>query len=102
MEASPSNAESLIEALVQFGFGSLDFGISDFLEPDTIIQLGYPPNRIDLLTSLTGVDFQQCHSQRVDVLIDEVLVSFINLENLRTNKKSSGRAQDLADFENLK
>ncbi len=74
---------------------------ADFLQPDQIVQLGYPPARIDLLTTLVGVDFDTCHASRVDVLIDDVVASFIDLENLKRNKRASGRLQDLADLENL-
>ncbi len=97
----PQNAEKVIEAIRQFGFGSLDLQAEDFLVVDQIIQLGYPPNRIDLLTSLPGVDFEDCYLDRFITEIDGVNVSFINLENLKTNKQASGRAQDLADLDNL-
>jgi hypothetical protein len=74
---------------------------ADFLEPDTVIQLGYPPNRIDLLMGLTGVDFDSCHRNRIEEETDGVILPFIDLENLRRNKKATGRLQDLADLENL-
>lgn len=95
------NASNLIMALHQFGFGSLGLQVEDFLNPDQIVQLGHPPSRIDLLTSLEGVDFEDCYSSRVQVIIDEVTVNFIDLENLKKNKKAVGRLQDLADLENL-
>ena len=101
IESRPDNADKIIAALDQFGFGSLDLQSEDFIEPDKIIQLGYPPNRIDLITSLPGVDFNQCFSQRVEIEIDGVQVNFIDLENLKKNKRASNRAQDLADLENL-
>jgi len=87
---------------VQFGFGSLDLAAEDFLEPEQIIQLGYPPNRIDLITSPPGVDFDRSYVARVVVTIDDVPVYFIDLENLKKTKKAAGRLQDLADLENLK
>jgi hypothetical protein len=95
------NAERLIRAIKQFGFESLGLKVEDFLEADQIIQLGYPPNRIDLITSLPGVEFDICYEARMEVTLDEVKVNFIDLENLRKNKKASGRFQDLADLENL-
>ena len=98
----PSNAARIVAALRQFGFGSLDLQPADFLAVDQIIQLGYPPNRIDLLTTLPGVDFDECYEGRVVVEVDGVTVNFIDLENLRKNKAASGRFQDLADLENLK
>ena len=95
------NAEKVVEALDQFGFASLQLAAADFLEPDTTIQLGYPPNRIDLLMGLTGVDFDSCHRSRIEEEIDGVILPFIDLENLKRNKKATGRLQDLADLENL-
>ena len=101
IEMNPENATQVVKALDQFGFGSLGLKEADFLVPDQIIQLGYPPNRIDLLSTLSGVDFVTCYASRVQVEVDKVLVNFIDLENLKKNKKASGRHQDLADLENL-
>ncbi|MBW8012197.1 MAG: hypothetical protein FVQ83_13335 [Chloroflexi bacterium] len=101
IESTPENAAKIIKALEQFGFGSLGIKAEDFLELDTIIQLGYPPSRVDLITSLPGVDFESCYTTRVEVEIDDLIVNFIDLENLKKNKHSSGRAQDIADLENL-
>ncbi len=101
IEPLPDNAERLVEALKQFGFGSLGLKAADFLVPDQIIQLGYPPNRIDLLSTLSGVEFETCYSARVQVVIDDTLIDFIDLDNLKKNKRASGRHQDLADIENL-
>lgn len=99
---NPENAERIVKALRDFGFESLDLKASDFLEPETIIQLGYAPNRIDLIMGLPGVDFEDCYAQRVEVEIEEVRLMFIDLESLKKTKKASGRLQDLADLENLK
>ncbi|MEZ4642101.1 MAG: hypothetical protein R3E31_05065 [Chloroflexota bacterium] len=63
--------------------------------------VGYPPNRIDLITSLKGVEFSICYAQRVEETIDGIILPFIDLENLKKNKKAVGRLQDLADLENL-
>ena len=95
------NANKVVEVLNQFGFGSLDIRVEDFLEPDQIIQLGHPPVRIDLLTTLPGIDFEECWRERVEVVVDEVNLKVIDLENLKKNKRASGRLQDLADLENL-
>ena len=99
---SPDNAAKLVKALEQFGFGSLGLQAADFLVPDQIIQLGYPPNRIDLITTSPGVDFESCYASRVQVVVDEVTVNFIDLDNLKKSKRAAGRLQDLADLENLK
>lgn len=96
------NAEKLLKVLQDFGFSSLDLKVEDFLDPEQVIQLGYPPNRIDLLTDLKGVDFNKCYSSKVTVEIEGANVNFIDLEHLKKNKQATGRHQDLADLENLK
>ena len=101
VEAEPENATSIVDALDAFGFGSLGLQAEDFLELDTIIQLGFPPNRIDLITSLPGIEFDPCYASRLEIEIDDIKVNFIDLENLKRNKRASGRAQDIADLENL-
>jgi predicted nucleotidyltransferase len=101
IDRHPENAAKMVKALEQFGFGSLGLKAEDFLVPDQIIQLGYAPNRIDILTTLEGVEFESCYALRVEVEIDGVKVNFIDLENLKKNKQASGRLQDLADLENL-
>ncbi len=95
------NAVNTIKALEQFGFGSLDITLDDFLKPDSVIQLGYPPSRIDLITTPDGVNFTTCYAARIKVSVDNTTANFIDLENLKLNKKASGRLQDLADLENL-
>ncbi|MEM7111886.1 MAG: DUF6036 family nucleotidyltransferase [Chloroflexota bacterium] len=95
------NAGNIVNALSQFGFGSLGLQKSDFLEPGIIVQLGYPPQRIDLITGLVGVVFKECFSKRMEEVIDGVTVPFIDLENLKKNKIASGRPQDIADVNNL-
>ncbi len=95
------NAENIIKTLHEFGFNLPEIVSEDFLKKDNIIQLGYPPNRIDLLTEVTGLVFDECYSCKVVVVIDGVKLYFIDIVNLRVNKKSTGRSQDLADLENL-
>ena len=101
IEISPDNAKKMVKALDQFGFASLGLKEDDFLVPDQIIQLGYPPSRIDVISTLEGVDFETCYAARVEVVIDGTLVNFIDLENLKKNKRAAGRPQDLADLEHL-
>jgi hypothetical protein len=91
----------MIQALEAFGFGSLGIKPEDFLESDQIIQLGYPPNRIDILTTLKILKFEDCYKQRVEIEIQGLKINFIDLENLKQNKRAAGRPQDLADAENL-
>lgn len=101
IEISRDNAARLVRALEEFGFGSTGLQEKDFLNLEQVIQLGKPPNRIDILTSIDGVDFESCYTSKVEIFIDEVPVNFIDLENLKKNKKALGRLQDLADLENL-
>ncbi len=101
IEMKPDNAAKMVKALEQFGLASLGLKAEDFLVSDQIVQLGYPPNRIDVLTTLPGVEFERCYASRVQVEIGGVTVNFIDLENLKKNKKATGRTQDLADLENL-
>ena len=102
IESSRENARRMITALAQFGFASLGLEENDFLDPNQVIQLGYPPNRIDILTELVGVDFESCFAQKIPSTIDGVQVNFIDVQSLKENKKAVGRLQDLADLEKLK
>jgi hypothetical protein len=101
IEISEENAQKLVTALTQFGFKSLGLTSEDFQTPHQIIQLGYPPNRIDLITNPDGIDFQTCYDSKIEVTLNDVPVKFINLDNLKKNKLASGRLQDLADLEKL-
>ena len=100
-EMSPGNAMRMVKALTDFGFEELGLKEEDFLVADQIIQLGRPPNRIDLISTLLGVNFTDCYGQRVEVDVEAVTVPFIDLESLKKNKRATGRHQDLADLENL-
>lgn len=95
------NAERLLLALGDFGFGSLDLTTQNFLDDDVVIQLGYEPVRIDLLTAASGVDFADCYERRVEIDVEGVRIPFISLPDLRRNKAASGRLRDLADLEDL-
>lgn len=96
-----TNATNLLNALKDFGFSSLQLTPEDFLKPDQIVQLGFPPNRIDLMTSPKGVEFNTCYASREEIEIEGLKVNLIDLNNLKINKKATGRHQDLADLENL-
>ena len=95
------NAGRLIEALRAFGFEQLGLTESEFIEPGRIVQLGQPPNRIDLLTSISGLDFDSAWQSREDGLLDGLPLSFIGLKSLIENKLASGRPRDLADVAQL-
>jgi hypothetical protein len=101
IDRTESNAARMVRALEDFGFGSLGLTTADFLVEDQIVQLGYAPNRIDIITDLPGVEFETSYETRIVIEVDDVSINFIDLENLKQNKRASGRHQDLADLENL-
>ena len=92
------NADKVLLALDQFGFKSLGIRKQDLTEPNQVIQLGFPPVRIDLLTSIDGVDFDDCYARRLVLDMDGLALGFIALDDFKTNKKAVGRHKDLADL----
>jgi len=101
IDLDEQNARKVVKALVDFGFSSLNLNPADFLEPDNVIQLGYPPRRIDLLIGLEGADFDECYSKRLEEEMEGIRVCFVDRENLARLKRAAGRPQDLADLDNL-
>lgn len=101
IDPAVANIHRLLATLGQFGFGSLGLKAEDFEDPEDMIQLGLPPNRIDLFTALKGVTFDSCYEAKVDLEIDEITAHVIDLYNLKQNKKATGRPQDVADLLNL-
>ena len=95
---SPENARRVVDALGEFGFTA---SAEQFLVENSVVRMGVPPFRLEILTTIDGVDFSECYAARNTVVIDEVEVSLINLHDLRLNKKASGRLKDLSDLENL-
>lgn len=95
------NAVKILKALKEFGFGSLDLNESDFAEPDKVIQLGVAPVRVDLITSLTGVSWQDAFSGRVEGNYGDVRIFYLGRKELISNKRALGRKKDLADIEAL-
>jgi predicted nucleotidyltransferase len=100
IDISEDNIRNLLKALDEFGFSSLNLKKEDF-SPDQIIQLGYPPNRIDLITTPAGIDFEACYESKEQIKIDSIIINIIDFENLIKAKKASNRARDLADIEEL-
>lgn len=98
---TPENARRVLRAIDGFGFGSLDLKEQDFVRLGSVVQLGRPPNRIDLLTEISGVDFDAAWAGREAVKLDGLEVAILGLRELLANKKASGRAKDLADLEAL-
>jgi hypothetical protein len=96
------NATNILRTLSVFGFESLEIHAEDFEKPDNVIQLGVQPNRIDLLTSISGVTFEEAWKGRREGPLDGLRVSFIGPNELLRNKESVGRTRDLADAEDLR
>ncbi len=97
----PRNADRMVSVLREFGFNPPELGPELFLRPWQIIRLGVPPVRIEICTTISGVDFAECYADRVEDTLDGVSVDLIGLAHLKTNKKASGRHQDLADLDQL-
>jgi predicted nucleotidyltransferase len=98
---SKENAKKVLDVLEEFGFGGLAITEEDFSRENSVVQLGQPPHRIDLLTSISGVSFEDAWLRRLDIDIDGEVVGFIGREDLITNKREVGRPQDLADVARL-
>jgi hypothetical protein len=95
------NAQRLERMLRDFGFGGLGLKQADFVNSYQVIQLGLPPNRIDLLTSMTGVSFDEAWAEKVEAELEGMKVNILGRQALIRNKKATRRAQDLADLEAL-
>jgi predicted nucleotidyltransferase len=102
LNPSPGNAELILKCVNEFGFSSYGLTQSDFSKQGNVIQLGYPPLRIDLLTEIDGVTFDECYKNRKEVTIDDLHVNFIGYQDLLKNKRESGRPRDIDDIDNLK
>ena len=94
-------AHQLVTVLRAFGFDVPELSPDVFLRPDQVIRLGTPPLRIELLTTIAGVEFEGCYVRAVKTTFDGVDVRLIGLDDLKTNKRAAGRHQDLADLEHL-
>ncbi len=102
VRSTKANADVVVQVLTDFGFQSLQITRDDLNSPNKVVQLGAKPNRIDLITSITGLDFDQAWMNRVQGSLDGIPVSYISLEDLIRNKEATGRAKDLGDAEELK
>lgn len=97
----PENADRMVEVLRRFGFSVPELNRELFLKKDTIVRMGVPPIRIEVATSLSGVEFRSCFANRVEDELDGVRVSIMSLPDLKANKKAAGRHKDLDDLEHL-
>ncbi len=99
--ANLENAVKIVDCLTKFGFGSLNLSTDDFTTLDRVVQLGYPPYRIDIITSISGVEFESAWANRLVVDVDGLNVPFIGRDDLLKNKRATGRPKDLLDVERL-
>lgn len=98
---SPANVKKLLQALDDFGFGSVGLKDEDFLEEGRVVQLGVPPVRVDILTSLSGVSWDDAWNGKIESTYGGVRVVVIGREEFLKNKRALGRTRDLADIEAL-
>ena len=98
IRATPENAARVLEALRSFGAALFNLTIDDLSKPDTVFQIGLPPSRIDILSSISGVGFDQAWSNRLDIKIGDLDVGVIGREDFIANKTASGRPKDLLDL----
>jgi predicted nucleotidyltransferase len=98
---SSENARNTEKALREFGFAGTAVTEGLFLKENSVIRMGVPPMRLEVLTSISGVDFAECYRERLVVQIDGMDVPVISLNRLLQNKRAAGRAKDLADIDNL-
>lgn len=101
IDATSDNAEKLLSVLTEFGFETLDLKADDFIKPDSIIQLGLVPNRIDIITEISGITFNEAFQNKVPGKIGKQQVFFISPEDLLKNKKAANLTKDIADAELL-
>ena len=102
IENSQDNAKKVLSVLNDFGFGELDISIKDLTNPDIIIQLGYTPLRIDLISDLSGLSFSVAYTNKVRGNYLGVKANFISIEDLIKNKEMAGRDKDLEDIKWIK
>jgi hypothetical protein len=95
------NAEAIVSAIENFGFGSLGLKPHDFTESDSIVQLGYPPNRIDLITGIDGVTFDEAWASRIVADLEGLPVCFLSKDLLLRNKRAVDRPKDRGDVDML-
>lgn len=102
IQPSLENAKKIIHVLNKFGFTGISVSIEELIQPEKIIQLGLPPQRIDILTSIDGVNFNDAWERRIVDSFGDIPVFIISLKDLIKNKSSSGRIKDLQDIEWIK
>ena len=102
IQMDENNAQKIVRAIQRFGFDTPELNVDLFLEKNKLIRMGNPPIRIEVLTSISGVIFENCYHNKITTRLDGIRVHIINHDDLIQNKKSSGRLKDQADVEQLK
>jgi hypothetical protein len=97
----PENAKRILAALSDFGFQFSNLSVDDFQTPDKVVQLGLPPVRIDLITSISGVSWEVAQAHREPGVFGDVPVAYIGRDEFVANKRATARKKDLADLEAL-
>lgn len=100
-ERKNENAGKLLRTIKEFGFGSLDLTVEDFMKAERIIQLGVPPLRIDLLNDIEGITFEEAWQNKIESTYGDQPIYVLSKADLIKNKKASGREQDLLDVKEL-
>ena len=101
VEAKRDNAQRILEALKEFGFGNVGLSMEDFIKPDHVVQLGQPPVRVDIMTSISGVSWEDANESKQKGKYGNIPVYFLNRSLFLSNKRTSGRKKDQADLEAL-
>ncbi len=100
-DRSNNNAKELVLIFKKFGFDVPNLTEKLFLEENKIIRIGVPPLRLEVMNSISGVNFREIYDKRINIDIDGLIIPIIDLDSLLINKKASGRSKDLADIEEL-
>jgi hypothetical protein len=98
---TPDNAERVLRALAAFGAPEGMIAAADLLTPEIVAQIGVEPNRIDILTSIDGVEFEDAYPARTETELEGIVVPFVGLQHLLQNKRATGRDRDRADVAKL-
>jgi hypothetical protein len=101
VSSNVQNAPRIVSAIREFGFNPVELNEDLFLRPAKIVRMGVPPLRIELLTSISGVTFEECWQAREEIIVDGVNIPIISLRHLKANKRASARSKDLVDLEHL-
>jgi hypothetical protein len=98
---NPDNANKVVEVIRDFGFDTPELSSAIFLQESKVIRMGVPPFRIEVLTTISGVTFEECYAEKTVDTLDGIDINFISLKHLKANKKAAGRLKDLNDLEYL-